>query len=231
MTWRVALTTTPDRADVMGPSLRRKGLAPVSLPCTEALPADADVLESARRSAATSDLLVLTSARVVEVLWPDANMPPVPVAAVGPATAAAVTGAGGLVTVVGAGGGADLVAAIADSSRGKKVAYPHGSGADPATVESLRASGVNVTAPVVYETRPIPPGDVDVDGVLFASPMAVDGWHLSRTLDDLVVGAIGHSTASALHRAGSPPHVIPEQPSFERLVDLVALELTERSTV
>jgi uroporphyrinogen-III synthase len=229
--WRVALTTTADRAQVIGPSLRRDGLEPVSLPCIEVTSAEAPVLESARRAVASCDLLVLTSTRVVEVLWPGGDMPPVPVAVVGAATAGAVTEAGGTVTFVGSDGGADLIAGIADSVNGKDLVFPHGSGADPATIERLRAAGANVTAPIVYETMPIAPGDAGVDGVVFASPTAVAGWHLSRTLDDLIVGAIGETTASALRTMGSSPHVIPETPSFHRLVDLVASELTERSTV
>jgi len=228
---RVALTTTAEKAHVMGPSLRRQGLEPVPLPCIEVTSAEATVLESARRAVAPSDLLVLTSTRVVEVLWPGGDMPPVPVAAVGAATAEAVTEAGGMVIFVGSGGGADLIAAIADSVNGKDLVFPHGSGADPATIERLRAAGANVTAPIVYETTPIAPGDAEVDAVVFASPTAVEGWHLSRTLDDLIVGAMGETTASALRDIGSSPHVMPENPSFHRLVNLVASELAERSTV
>jgi uroporphyrinogen-III synthase len=229
--WRVALTTTADRAHVMGLSLRREGLKPVSLPCIDVMPAEPTVLESARRAVASCDFLVLTSTRVVDVLWPGGDMPPVPVAAVGAATAEAVTQAAGTVTFVGSGGGADLIAALADSVNGKDLVFPHGSGADPATIERLRAAGAHVAAPIVYETTPIAPGDAEVDAVVFASPTAVEGWHLSRTLDDLIVGAMGETTASALLDIGSSPHVMPEKPSFNRLASLVAIELTERSTV
>jgi uroporphyrinogen-III synthase len=231
VTRRVALTTTADRALSLGGLLRGRELEPVSLPCIEVLAAGAAMVESTRRIVVDCDLLVLTSARVVEVLWPAGDMPPVPVAAVGASTATAASEAGGSVTVVGTGGGADLVAAIADSVRGKDVVFPHASGADPATLEGLLLAGASVTSEVVYETRPIAPGDDEVDAVIFGSPMAVDGWHLSRKLDGLIVGAVGATTASALDHLGTPPHVIPETPSFDRLVELVAAELTERSTV
>jgi uroporphyrinogen-III synthase len=231
MTPRVALTTTPDREEALGQSLRQKGLQPVSLPCIEVIAAAASVLESAREAAASCDLIVLTSARVVEVLWPAGDMPPMNVAAVGALTAAAANEAGGLVTFVGSGGGADLATDLVDSLRGRQVAFPHAAGADPATLETLRRAGARVTAQPIYETRPVAPDLDEVEAVVFGSPTAVEGWHLSRTLDDLVVGAVGHTTTEALSRWGAAPHLIPETPSFHRLVDLVAGELADRSRV
>jgi uroporphyrinogen-III synthase len=231
VTLRVALTTTPDRTRALGQTLRRRGLQPVSLPCIEVTLAAESVLESARKAAASCDLLVLTSARVAEVLWPAGDMPPINVAAVGPVTAAAANDAGGAVTFVGSGDGANLVAELADSVSDRDVAFPHAAGADPATIETLRNAGARVMAHPIYETRPVAPDLDQVDAVVFGSPTAVEGWHLSRTLDDLVVGVIGHTTAEALGHWGAALHVIPETPSFHRLVELVAGELAERSRV
>jgi len=231
VTLRVALTSTPDRARALGQSLRQQGLQPVSLPCIEVIAASASTIESARRAAESCDLLVITSARVVEVLWPAGDMPPIEVAAVGTVSAAAADDAGGSVTFVGSGGGADLVAELAGSVGERDVAFPHAAGADPATIETLRNAGARVTAQPIYETRPVAPALDEVDAVVFGSPTAVEGWHLSRTLDDLVVGVIGHTTAEALGHWGAAPHVIPETPSFHRLVELVARDLAERSTV
>jgi uroporphyrinogen-III synthase len=41
-----------------------------------------------------------------------------------------------------------------------------------------------------------------VEGVLFASPSAVEGWFLSRHTHDMMVVAIGPTTAAALHARG-----------------------------
>jgi len=231
MTLRIALTSTPDRARALEPLVREGGLQPVPLPCIEVILAPESVLQSTREAAASCDLLVVTSARVVEALWPAGDMPAMNVVAVGAVTAAAARDAGGSVTFVGSGGGADLVAELGDSVRDRDVLLPHAAGADPATIETLRNSGARVSAQPIYETRPVAPDLDDVDAVVFGSPTAVEGWHLSRTLDDLVVGAIGHTTAEALGHWGAAPHVVPETPSFHRLVELVAGELADRSRV
>lgn len=228
---RLALTTTLERSSALADSLRRRGIEPVSLPCIEIVAAVEPVLESARQASERCDLLVLTSRRVVEVLWPAGNMPPVNVAAVGVATAAAAEESGGSVGVVGPGGGADLVAGIGHLVRDKDVVFPHAAGADPSLVEQLRSAGARVTAHTVYETRPLAPAMDEVEAVVFGSPTAVEGWLLTRTLDNLVVGAIGDTTAQALARRGATSHVIPATPSFDRLLDLVAEELTDRSPV
>ncbi|MDP8958309.1 MAG: uroporphyrinogen-III synthase, partial [Actinomycetota bacterium] len=92
---RTAVTTSPDRAPAMAKELERVGLHPVVLPCLEVHPAGPGTLERARRAAEEADLLVLTSARVLGLLWPDGGFPATPVAAVGRSTAEGVRARGG----------------------------------------------------------------------------------------------------------------------------------------
>ena len=93
---RVAITT--DRFDAVADAYAGVGLDPVEVPCVSIEPASAEVLESARRAVSGADLVIITSARTVGVLWPAAPMPAVDVAAVGPVTAKAVDAAISVIT-------------------------------------------------------------------------------------------------------------------------------------
>lgn len=231
MASRVAVTTTADRYHRIAANLESLGLEPVMLPCIEVAAAPHEVLREAREEAARADWLLMTSARTVSVLWPDGGMPEVPIAAVGPRTAAAVVNAGGQLELVGEGGGEAIASRLDGLVRGRSVFFPHASGADPATASALGKGGATVHSVVVYETRSIPPKDDPVDAAMFGSPSAVRGWLQSRSLEGLVIGAIGTTTSSALKEHGHPPDVMPRQPSFSRLSQLMAEKLGERSSV
>lgn len=226
---RVAVTTTPDRYAAVAAGLESLGLFPVALPCIELLPASARALEEARTEASNAEFMLITSARTIEVLWPDGAMPDVPVAAVGPITARAVIEAGGVVEVVGYGGGLETAGLLTSVVAGHTVFFPHAKGASPETISTLRERGSDVVTAAVYETRSIPPGGDPVDGAMFGSPRAVDGWLLSRDLEGIVVGAVGQTTASALRRRGTAADIVPRRPSFDRLGRLMAEHLHERS--
>ena len=230
MSRRIALTSTADRSAELASMATRAGLVPVVLPCIEYLPAEASVLEKARRRAAVCDWLVVTSSRTVTTLWPEGAMPDVAVGAVGSATAAAVRTAGGDPAVVGEAGSADLFETMAPLISGRSVFFPHAGGADLSGVDILRAIGGVVETMTVYDTEPIAPAGDAVDAVVFGSPTAVAGWFLSRRLDGLLVGAIGATTASALEALGEIPDVVPDQPSLDTLIVLIAETLRARSS-
>lgn len=224
---RVAITT--DRFESAGRPFRRFGLEPVALPCIRIEPADATVLAQARRAAAVCDLLVITSVRTVDLLWPDA-MPPSPVAAVGERTAAAVTARGGRVVVAGRAGLDDVIDRLNNLLEAAGVVFPHAGGYwsnpenSPAlrtAVEALRARAASLTEFEVYRTTSLPPAADAVAAVAFSSPSAVAGWHLSRSLDNLVVGVIGSTTrlAVSVHRE---PEVVAPRPSHDALARAMA---------
>lgn len=227
---RVAVTTAADGYDHLAKLALASGLDPMPLPCIE-VAARADNLELARDLAAQADWLVITSARVVYVLWPDRAMPSTSVAAVGPASASAVERAGGQPRLVGDGGGGELAALLADKVGGRFVLFPHAAGTDRTTLETLRVAAGRLEAIPVYETRPTAPASDEVDAVVFGSPSAVRGWALSRDLDDLVLAAIGETTASALASEARPPEVMPPRPSYEDLFTLLAQHMSQRSPV
>lgn len=228
---RVGITTAADRSSLLADHARTHGLEPVLLPCIEVTPADDAVLHDARALASGADWLAVTSPRAVRAVWPRGGMPPTPVAAVGPSTAASVEEAGGTVALVGEAGAGALVARLAEMAGGASVFFPHAAGAAPSTVAALEKAGAEVKAVAVYETRPVAPGPDPVDAVAFGSPSAVRGWLISRHLEDLVLGAIGETTARALADAGKAPQVVPPRPGFEDLMAHLADHLRQRSPV
>lgn len=222
------MTTTPDRGARLAVRCREVGLEPVLLPCIQFTPATEHILESARRDAAEADWLVVTSSRAISALWPEGEMPPVDVAAVGSHTADAVRDAGGTATLVGEGGASDVMDLVAGRVNGLRVVFPHASGAGQSTVAALENAGATVIAPPVYETRPIAPAMKHVDAVAFGSPTSVRGWHISRDLDGLLTGAIGSTTVGALARYSVTPDVVPPRPAFDHLIRLIADHMRDR---
>lgn len=228
---RCALTTTAERAVDLVETVETQGLEAVLLPCIEVTPVPSSTLESARAAASQVDWLVFTSARAVTTLWPDGGMPDVPALVVGASTADAVRRRGGSVEILGEGGAKDLLDRHAEPLAGKNVLFAHGASADPSTLHRLEAIGAKVTAMAVYETRSVPPGPDPVDVALFASPSAVSGWAMSRRLDDVLLAAIGVSTAAALASLGHPPHLVPPRPHYPLMIQTVARHLSDRSRV
>lgn len=222
----IGITTTPDRASDLADIVVARGCQPVLLPCIEVVAHPEDVLDRATDMAENADWLIITSPRTISTLWPEGHMPDVPVAAVGGRTAETVEAAGGTVAVVGDGGAEELLAGLSEDWSGVAIFFPHGAAADSTNFE-----GTQVVAMAVYDTRPIPPGDAQVDAAVFGSPSAVAGWVMSRDLDDIVLAAIGPTTAEALAERGHLPHIVPDQPGYEVLIDLVAAYLSDRSHV
>lgn len=216
---RVAITT--DRFANVALGYVEAGLVPVSLPCIRFSPAPAAKINQARSGVDNTDLLMLTSPRAVELLWPRGGMPNVAVAAVGSATAATVTRAGGRVELVGDAGLARLIDMAADVLRHRKVMIAHASGADPEAMSRLRTLVPDLTEHVVYQVVPVGPPPLPIDAVAFASPSAVKGWCLTRTLDDVVVGAIGSTTAAEVARHREPD-VVADRPSHLVLARAIA---------
>ena len=211
---KVAVTTSSDRFDEVAGLFRSRGLEPVELPCIAIEVAPPDELEIIRDLAAHADRILVTSARAVRVVWPG-MVPAVPFLSVGSASSAAIRNAGGTVDVEGTDGAIGLVELFDPSDL--RIVFPHAAGADPAVAKTLRARGATVDARVAYRSVPIAPDDGPVDAVAFASPSAVEGWLLSRSLDDVTVVAIGATTAAAVLARGGSADIVADRPGFEEM--------------
>lgn len=213
---RVAVTT--DRFDEVSSAFERVDLEPIALPCIKVVPAAPAALEAARQECLTADVLLVTSERTVDLLWPEV-MPPVPVAAVGSRTAQAVAARGGRVVIEGGGGVEALVDRLPLDAR---ALYPHAGGAH--LLDTLVERIPHLRPIEIYRAVPIAPGPDPVGVVTFASASAVAGWLLSRDLAEVVIGVIGETTACAV-AAHRPPNVIAAHPSFSSLAESVATYL------
>ena len=203
-------------------------MEPVAVPCIEVRPAPGPVLDAARRAADEFGHVMVSSARTVDVVWAtERPSPDVQFYTVGAATAAVVEGYGGSVRIVGDSGLSDLSRLVAACAL-DALLFPHASGTDLGAIEPLVAAGTRVTATTVYHTESLEPPADPVDAVVFASPSAVDGWLGHRTLDGMVIGAIGPTTASALVRRGIPVDVVPARPGFVELAEAMGAHVIER---
>ena len=226
---RLALTSTPERNAALAAMARRRGLEPVHLPCIriEELPVDTAGI---RDRAAHSDALVVTSSTTVSILAERGILADRTVFAVGRATAERARAAGASIAWAGSGGVHRLGAEAAELLRGRRILVAGAANSLAEVSGVLREVGASVSAVAVYATAPISPSDAPVDAVAFGSPSAVAGWLSSRTLDGVVVGAIGTTTAGALTRAGVAVDAVPPHPDFGGLIEQMAALRPERST-
>lgn len=209
---KVGVTVSTGDAEHVAAIARDAGLHPVLLPCIEI---DA-MLAAGSIDGSGADWIIATSRRAVTMLWPD-RVPAVPFITVGSRTADAVRARGGQVAVEAAGTVASMLNQIEIVQPGSSVLFPRADGASPVTASALRSQGASVDDPVVYRVRPVAPPPHLVDAVAFASPSAVRGWTMSRSLSGLRVGAIGPTTAEAVRAAQGCEAVQPPHPSFVQL--------------
>lgn len=224
---RVAVTTAVDRAPAVAAAFAAVGLEPVVLPCIRVEPAPADELARIRGLAVDVDLVVLTSARAARLVWPEGMPAGARFATVGAATAAEVRRLGGDVEVVGFGGGDDLARDLSPRAAGMTVLFPRAAEAASTIVAELAAAGARVREVPAYTTVPVGPPLDPVEAASFASPSAVAGWSLTRSLGGVVIGAIGETTRAALLAGGVTEVVVPER----RAVDALARVLARRVAV
>jgi uroporphyrinogen-III synthase len=222
----VAITTSRDRYDEAARPFTEQGFTPIALPCITVEVADEDLLTGARSTANGVDLLFVTSARTIRLLWPDGAMPAVPVAAIGVATARAVTRAGGNVAVVGTGGGLDLIDRVRALPRVRRALFPHAGGTDPNVLAAFRATVTVASTIPIYRTVPVAPDADPVDAVAFASASAVMGWFLTRDTGGTIVGAIGRPTVAALGSFGATVDAVPDVPGFASMASALREVIT-----
>jgi uroporphyrinogen-III synthase len=209
---------TSDRFETVAPAYVENGLEPIAIRCVTVEPARDRDLAEAREAAADADLILISSSRAVELLWPDGQMPDVEVATVGESTANAARRAGGRVAVTGGSGLLDLIESLDGRLRMARVVFPRAGGTDLAATARLREMAGAVEEHVVYRTAPVAALPTDVDAAAFASPSAVQGWLLTRGFDDVVVGVIGKTTAAAVARL-RPPDVVAPRPAHRSLAN------------
>ncbi len=209
----------------MAAELVAVGLQPVGLPCVRIQVASDAELARARAAVEEADLLVLTSSRSLDVLWPAGGIPPAPIATLGPAAAARAEERGGRVVHAGTGDPADFTTYLGRRAAGKRVAYPHSDDADPRVAVALADAATELVAVTVYGWIPVAPPPDPVEAAVFETPLAVEGWVQARDFSQVVTAAIGPSTAAALRRHGKAPDILTRRPRFGMLAETLASAL------
>ena len=231
--------------------LRGAGARAVSLACIECHPIDEPSVRARFAEALPdADWLVVTSRRGAEAvarLLAEAGFAaptaaaPVPVAAVGPSTAAAARRWLGRADLVSAGSGAEPLARqlarrlIRDRAAGHRTRPPLvllalAENAGPVLEEILSQAGARCVRIDVYRTTPVPAGagrrpvsQLGVNTVLLASPSAVTGLLHQVELDVPVeVFTIGPSTSSRAKKVGLTVAAEADSPSLEGLMEAMA---------
>lgn len=235
---RVAVTRPAEDALELAGLLEAAGAAPVLVPLTRILPpADDASLRRAVTDPDRYDWIVFTSARAVRATA--AAMPArhvaAKLAAVGPATAAAVAAWSGrrpdVVSASTTGGG--IVPAMQEhgSLQDAHVLWPRAERPRPELPQALRSAGAILEDPVAYRTAADPEaarrladlavaGDIDV--ITFTAPSAVDCFADVGVPTACVVAVIGPATAAAARARGLDVHVEPQQPIISALVSALA---------
>lgn len=219
----VVVTRARHQAASLAASLEARGARPVFFP-TIAINAvrDPEQVDGAIQALPSFAWVVFTSANVVSHFWAAmrrvhvAQLPPgVKVAAVGPATTAALKAIGVAVdaqpeTYVGG-----AIAATMGAVQGLRVLVPKGDRARPETALALRARGAAVSEVILYHTtyETPDPSALDrlrggADAITFTSPSSVQGFSAilgreARTVvSTTLLAAIGPTTASAIRELG-----------------------------
>ena len=249
----VVVTRGKGGEDALSARLRELGAEVREIPSIAfAPPADAAPLDAALLGLGRFDWAAFASATAVDrtvgrlrALGIDpAALGRLSLAAVGPATAAALARAVRAPDVVPAEAkGEALAAALAGRVRGRTVLVPRPAEGRPELIEGLAAAGAEVHAVEAYRTLPAQAEAIrplarwldagEVAAIAFASPSAVkavvaglgDRASLLRTV---ALAAIGPTTAEALREAGLAPAVQPTRHTGADLAEAIATHLSGR---
>ena len=229
--------------------LRGAGARAVSLACIECHPIDEPSVRARfAKALPDADWLVVTSRRGAEAvarLLAEAGFAAptaaarVPVAAVGPSTAAAARRWLGRADLVSEGSGAEplarelarrLIRARDRRTRPPRVLLALAENAGPVLEEILSRAGARCVRIDVYRTVPVaagahrrPVSQLGVNTVLLASPSAVTGLLHQVELDVPVeVFTIGPSTSSRAKKVGLTVAAEADSPSLEGLMEAMA---------
>jgi uroporphyrinogen III methyltransferase/synthase len=240
---RVLVTRTRAQASVLSARLRNLGADPVELPTIRIVAAESWApLDTAIERLPEFDWIIFTSTNGVQFFWERLNhagqdaraLSGVMLAAIGPATAAALESHGVRPDYVPQEYVAEAIAAGLPDIRSQRVLLPRADIARRALADALREAGAEVEEVTTYRTlRPeAPPGDLRVllQGITTATftssstvrnlaAMAQDaGIDLPQALEGVLVVCIGPITAQTAREQGLDVGVMATEYTIDGLV-------------
>jgi uroporphyrinogen-III synthase len=235
---RIVVTRPRENAAVMATELELLGATALVMPLLQIEPmrdSDAATLESALSDVAAYDWIVFTSANGVAAVQEHlaGRLAGARIAAVGPATAAAVRAVGVEPAFVPVNYAAAEIVDGLGELEGRRVLLPQADIADPWLADRIRAAGAEVDAVVAYRTVGVDPSVVEaaeleegVDAVVLASGSAARSLAalaakfpgVARSLQQTLLVAIGPKTAEAAREVALPVRLVAEEASSEGII-------------
>ncbi len=186
---------------------------------------DTSALDAAIESLARDDWVVFTSANGVAAVGTRLrSLYGVRIAAVGPATAAAVRVLGSEPSFVPERFAAEEIVAGLGALAGVRVLLPQADIADPQLADELRARGATVAAVVAYRTVEIAPDPSGMlaleaaDAVVLASPSAARSLATLELGGRPLIACIGPTTAAAAREAGLRVGLVAREATAEGMI-------------
>ncbi len=203
---RIVVTRPEPDAGRLAARLRAAGATPVLAPAIRIAFTDPPELDAALSRIATFDWVVFTSKNGVEAVFRRTRRLDGPrIAAIGPATAAALAAHGVTVDLVPAEYVAEAVLEALGDVAGRQILLPRADIARRALADGLRARGATVVEIAAYRTHPVAGERRDlaaVDAVTFTSSSTVraflDEGPLPASARVVCIGPITARTARAL---------------------------------
>lgn len=235
----VLVTRRREQAATMCAALETRGARAIAVPTIAVEPVTEPATREALAALDRYDWIAFTSVNAVECFWEclvaaggTALPASVRIAAVGPATAAAVADRGAQVAAMPDTYRGDRIAEALGPLAGRRVLLPQSAIARERTGAALRDAGAQVDEVVVYRTvsaRPTPGMleilDTPIDAVTFTSPSTVRGFleaggaAAERVLQRAAIACIGPVTADAILARGLPVAIQPAEHTVAALVD------------
>jgi hydroxymethylbilane synthase len=232
---RIVVTRPHAQARALADELERHGATAVLVPLVAIEPVEQSAaLRDAVRNLAGYDWVVFTSANGVSALRDlEPDLEEVRVAAVGPATAAAVRELGAEPEFVPERFSAEELASGIGSLDGTRVLLPQADIADPHLASALRAGGAHVDVIAAYRTVAVEPSGAELaalaqgaDAIVLASGSAARGLKalaesssaVSEALARSLLVSIGPKTAEAVREAGLPEGIVADEATAEGII-------------
>jgi uroporphyrinogen-III synthase len=233
----ISVTRPPEQAQPLAGGLEALGATVELVPLVDIEPVeDTSAFEAAVRALASYDWLVLSSANGVAAVAAALAGAPLAgprIAAVGPATAAAVAALGAVVDFVPDTYAAAEIGAGLGPLGGTRVLLPQAEGAPPDLVAELRARGALVDAIAAYRTVPTEPtagGRATLrasDVVVLASGSAARSLAAQGGAGDALVACIGPSTASVAREVGLRVGLVADEATAEGIIQALVSHFGE----
>jgi uroporphyrinogen-III synthase len=241
---RVVVTRAEHQSEGLAAAFERAGARVELLPLLEVVPpADPQPLKRAAADLASYDWLVFTSANAVEAFLPLTGplRSSLRIAAVGPATAAALRAFGSEPHLTARKAEAEgLAADLAPRIAGRRVLIPQAADARPVLLQELKEAGAEAVAVVAYDKR-LPPeaparaaelfSATPIGWVTFTSPRIVRhfvflfGKDWEKRRPELQAVSIGKVTSAEIARHGVEPAAVAARPGDEEMVAAVKSKL------